>query len=151
MAGQRFGARLRSLRESAGMNQSQLAMKVGTKQSAISRWERNAAEPKIALIERLAATFGMSAAELLTGRHANRPKRTIRLAADNFAEHLSTDYALSLVNGLNVPKDGVDCDDWIVSKLLAWLALESERSPDVQYEISRLVAAVFLERLAARC
>ena len=41
MAREPFGTRLRSLRERAGLNQTQLAEKVGTDQSSISRWERN--------------------------------------------------------------------------------------------------------------
>jgi transcriptional regulator with XRE-family HTH domain len=67
MAREPFGTRLRSLRERAGMTQTQLAEKVGTDQSHISRWERNAAVPELAMVERLAATFGVSAGELLSG------------------------------------------------------------------------------------
>jgi hypothetical protein len=37
-----------------------------------------------------------------------------------------------------------------VSKLLAWVDLQSERSQDVRYEMSRVAAAVLLERLASR-
>jgi hypothetical protein len=77
-------------------------------------------------------------------------KRTVRLTADNFAEHLSTDYAASVVKGFVVPSDGIDVDDWVVNKLLAWVELQSGKSPDVKYELSRLVAAVLLERLASR-
>jgi hypothetical protein len=36
-----------------------------------------------------------------------------------------------------------------VSKLLAWVDLQSERSQDVRYEMSRVAAAVLLERLAS--
>jgi hypothetical protein len=93
--------------------------------------------------------LGVSAVELLTGRAADEPKRIIRLTADNFADHLSTDYATSLAKGYTAPADGIDIDDFIVSKLIAWVELESGKSPDVGYEMSRVVAAVFLERLAS--
>jgi transcriptional regulator with XRE-family HTH domain len=148
MTRERFGTRLRSLRERAGMTQTRLAEKVGTDKYHISDWERNDDVPETDTVELLAAALGVSAVELLTGRAADQPKPTIRLTTDNFADHLSTDYATSLVKGYTVPADGIDIDDFIVSKLLAWVELESGKSPDVGYEMSRLVAAVFLERLA---
>jgi hypothetical protein len=52
------------------------------------------------------------------------------------------------VKGLTVPADGIDIDDFIVSKPIAWMELESGKSPELGYEMSRVVAAVFLERLA---
>jgi transcriptional regulator with XRE-family HTH domain len=148
MARESFGTRLRSLRERAGLTQTQLARKAGTDQGHISQWERNASQPDMATVKRLAAVLQTSAAELLTGRPEKPAKRTIRLTADSFATHVPTDYASSLVEGLTIPEDGLDYDDWIVSKLLAWLALQSEKSSDVRYEMSRHVAAILLERLA---
>src|SRR5262245_7637683 len=148
MARGSFGTRLRSLRERAELTQTQLARKVGTSQGHISAWERNDGTPETATVERLGAVLGVSAAELLTGRPEKTSKRTIRLTADNFAAHLSTDYAASLVKGLTVPEDGIDYEDWIVSKLLAWVGLQSDKSRDAHYEMSRHVAAIVLERLA---
>lgn len=77
-------------------------------------------------------------------------KRTIHLTDDNFADHLPADYAASLVNGITIGDDGIDRDSPIVTKLLAWLARESGRSPDVRYEMTRHDAAVLLEHLADR-
>jgi transcriptional regulator with XRE-family HTH domain len=119
MAGEPFGTRLRSWRERAGMNQTELAKNAGVCQWHISAWERNAAIPQMVMIERLAVALGVSAVKMLTGEPANQPKRTIRLTADNFADHLATDYVASLVKGYTVPEDGIDADDWIVRKLLA--------------------------------
>lgn len=149
MARGTFGTCLQSLRERAGMTQTGLAQKVGTDKYHISGWERNDDLPEAAMVELLATALGVSAVELLTGRPAEQPKRTIRLTADNFGDHLPTRYAASLVKGFNVPEDGIDIDDIVVSKLLAWVELESGRSPDVRYEMSRLVAAVLLERLVS--
>jgi transcriptional regulator with XRE-family HTH domain len=151
MVRERFGTRLRSLRERAGMTQTQLGAKVGVSQGNIATWERNGAIPQLGMVERLAAVLNASAVELLKGQPPPPPKptkRTIRLTADKFADYLPTDYAASLVQGFTVPADGIDVDDWIVSKLVAWVARENERSPDVRYEISRHVAAILLERLA---
>jgi len=75
-------------------------------------------------------------------------KRTIHLTDDNWADYFSDDYPASLVEGLTVGEGGIDRDDSIVTKLLAWLARESGRSPDVRYEMPRHDAAVLLEQLA---
>src|SRR5262245_58188235 len=40
-----FGARLRELREQAGLTQEQLAERCGVKWEAVSRWERGTREP----------------------------------------------------------------------------------------------------------
>jgi transcriptional regulator with XRE-family HTH domain len=144
-----FGTRLRSLRARAGLSFKQLADKVGTNEYHIATWERNMVQPEMAIVERLASALGVPSAELLNGRPADLRKRTIRLTADNFAEHLSTTYAASLVKGFNVPEDGIDIQDFVVSKLLAWVDLQSERSQDVRYEMSRVVAALLLERLVS--
>src|SRR5262245_14982998 len=135
MAWEPFGTRLRSWREHAGMSQTQLADAAGVDQGALCRWERGLGEPEIAAVERLAVALGMSAVELLTGRRANSRRRAIRLTADKFAQYLPSNYAASLVKGCTVPADGIDPDDWLVSKLLAWVELQNAGSPDVRYEI----------------
>jgi transcriptional regulator with XRE-family HTH domain len=66
-----FGTRLRSLRERARMTQAELAAKIGSDQSIISRWERNLAEPELTVVERLATALGVYAVELLIGPRPN--------------------------------------------------------------------------------
>jgi hypothetical protein len=61
---------------------------------------------------------------------------------------LRDDYPASLVAGFTVPEGGIDRDDAIVTKLLAWVARESGRSKDARYEMTRHDAAVLLEQLA---
>src|SRR5436309_13666713 len=116
MARVRFGTRLRSLRERAGMSQTQLAEKVGVSQGNVATWERNAAVPPADMVARLAAALGATSAKLTQPSGLFIPvsewKRTIRLTKDNFAAHLSTDYAASRVKGYTVPADGIDPDDW---------------------------------------
>jgi transcriptional regulator with XRE-family HTH domain len=128
------------------MSQSELAEIIETDQCHISAWEGDATLPEEEMVEWLAVVFGASAVELLTGRPEEAPKRTIRLTADNFADHLSTDYAASLIRGYTVPADGIDSEDWIVSKLIAWVKLQNDESPDVKYETPRVVVAVLLGR-----
>jgi hypothetical protein len=75
-------------------------------------------------------------------------KRTIHLTDDNWADYFRDDYPASLVEGFTVPEGGIDRDDPIVTKLLAWVARESGRSKDARYEMTRHDAAVLLEQLA---
>ena len=57
MAREPFGTRLRSLRERAGLTQTQLARKVGVSQGNVATWERNAAVPPADMVARLAAAL----------------------------------------------------------------------------------------------
>jgi hypothetical protein len=74
-------------------------------------------------------------------------KRTIRLTDDSFSDHLSDDYAKTLVEQF-----GIDClidnDDPIVTRLLGWVALQSGQSSDVRYEMSRHDAVALLQQCA---
>jgi hypothetical protein len=49
---------------------------------------------------------------------------------------------------LTLTEDGIDPDEAIVTKLLAWLARESGRSPEVRYEMSRPAAVTLLQAVA---
>jgi len=124
-------------------------------QGNVATWERNAAVPEDAMVEQLAAILGVSAVELLTGQPpgmfipVNPRKRTIRLTADKLRRPPFDRLRHVTGQGVNCPS-GIDIDDFIVSKLIAWVELESGKSPDVKYELSRLVTAVLLERLASR-
>jgi hypothetical protein len=52
-------------------------------------------------------------------------------------DYLPIDYPESLVDGLTVGERGIDRDAPIVTRLLAWVARESDRSKDVRYEMTR--------------
>ena len=69
-----FGTRLRSLREHAGLSQTQLAEKIGTDQGHISRWERNLAEPPVTMWELIAVALDLSVGELLVDSKPKPPK-----------------------------------------------------------------------------
>ena len=49
---------VRKLRRSAGLSQRELAKRAGTSQPAVARYERGAAAPSWATVERLAAACG---------------------------------------------------------------------------------------------
>ena len=54
----KIGAMLRRMRESAGLTQEELAVKLKTKKTAISRIENHAEDIKISTLERTAAALG---------------------------------------------------------------------------------------------
>jgi hypothetical protein len=75
-------------------------------------------------------------------------KRCIVLTDDNWADYLSLDYPEALVQGMTIGEGGIERDSSVVTRLLAWVARESGRSPDTHYEMSRHDAAVLLEHVA---
>ena len=60
-----FGARLRELREQAGLTQQQLADKCGVKWEAVSRWERGTREPGWSNVVALAEALGVECTAFL--------------------------------------------------------------------------------------
>jgi transcriptional regulator with XRE-family HTH domain len=60
-----IGENLKRARYHAGYTQQELADKAGTTQTTVARIERDAVEPEITTIRKLAATLGVSIAQLL--------------------------------------------------------------------------------------
>jgi len=56
-----IGSLVRDVREQAGLSQSELAARVGTTQSAISRWERGHDEPRLSTLANIARACGRTA------------------------------------------------------------------------------------------
>jgi transcriptional regulator with XRE-family HTH domain len=54
MAAKRFGDVLKTLRENAGLNQKELAERLGVDQASVSRWERGIGEPGVSMVVPLA-------------------------------------------------------------------------------------------------
>jgi len=55
----RFAARLRMLREKAGLTVEQVASTLGVSYRAVYHWERGMADPKIAYFPQLAKLYGL--------------------------------------------------------------------------------------------
>ncbi len=66
-----FGERLKQLRKSKGLNQSQLAEILGVHEITVRRWELEQREPRLEDIKALAKALGISEAELLNDTHDN--------------------------------------------------------------------------------
>ncbi|MGH8021424.1 MAG: helix-turn-helix domain-containing protein [Opitutaceae bacterium] len=71
----KFGQRMAAFRVAKGLSQAQLAEKLGMTRALVGYYEREAHNPSLELVERIAAFFGVSVAELLndTARAARKP------------------------------------------------------------------------------
>ncbi len=60
-----FGARIQRLRTKAGLNQAQVAKRMGVSAPSISNWEKGRARPKRGRMVKLAAILGVSISDLM--------------------------------------------------------------------------------------
>jgi len=76
-----FGERIKSLREAAGLKQSDVANAVGVSSQAVSKWETNKSEPDREAIRILCKLFDISADRLLNTEGSDRiPDDDIKFA-----------------------------------------------------------------------
>ena len=73
MAALPFGQNLRKYRRERGLTQEALAKQCGCRQGYISSLERGAFSPSMAIVEKVAAAFGLSPAELLMADEQETP------------------------------------------------------------------------------
>jgi transcriptional regulator with XRE-family HTH domain len=64
---------LKSLREKAGLTQTELAERLGVYQSMVARWELGKGEPGISMAKPLAEALGVTV-ETLTGSPSAKPR-----------------------------------------------------------------------------
>ena len=62
-----IGSNIKSLRESAGMSQEQLAARIGKTRSAVSQYETGKIIPRMGVIEDLASVFRVNKTEIIGG------------------------------------------------------------------------------------
>lgn len=84
----RIGARLQVAREAAGMTQQQVAERLGTHKSAISRLENNAGDMRLSTLQRYAEAVGLQLVLELRApegekkpSRARKPRKARKLAA----------------------------------------------------------------------
>ena len=74
-----LGDRIARLRRVKGWNQKELADRVGTNPTQISKYERGAYLPRPDVLPRLGEALGVSLDYLMTGRSGGEPRRDFRL------------------------------------------------------------------------
>lgn len=72
-----LAANLRAARARSKLSQRDVAKRIGVSQPSLSLWERGEVEPTLSMLRKLAATYGTSAARLLTS-DGYRPARAAR-------------------------------------------------------------------------
>ena len=78
------GAIIRELREKRGMTQADLAQRLFVSDKTVSKWENGKGYPDVSLLEPLAAVFGVSVAELLSGRAVSNVNRSANMLRSKF-------------------------------------------------------------------
>ena len=78
------GATIKTLRETKGLTQSELAEKIGVTAKAVSKWETGKGLPDISLLEPLAAALGTSIIELMNGQPITNQNRCGNLLRTKF-------------------------------------------------------------------
>lgn len=78
------GAMIRSLREKRRLTQAQLAELLFISDKTVSKWENGKGYPDISLLEPIAGVFGISVAELLSGRAVNNVNVSANMLRSRF-------------------------------------------------------------------
>jgi transcriptional regulator with XRE-family HTH domain len=74
MNAERFGEKLRALREAADMTQQDLADRVGVRWESVSRWERGTREPAWSDVLKLAEALGVDCTAFQQTKKGKRKK-----------------------------------------------------------------------------
>ena len=78
------GAVIKELREKARLTQAELAERLFVSDKAVSKWESGKGCPDISLLEPIAAVFGISVAELLSGRTVSNVNGSANMLRSRF-------------------------------------------------------------------
>jgi XRE family transcriptional regulator, fatty acid utilization regulator len=101
-----FGQRLRHFRRSRGLTLSELGQRVGRAPSVLSLLENGRREPKLSLIEALAAALSVSAAELMRNQPPSRRAQLELALADAQQDPSYAELGLPPLRvGARVPSD----------------------------------------------
>lgn len=84
-----FGARLQQLRTGAGLNQSEVAERMGVSAASVSGWEKGRARPGHDRMEELAAILGVETSGLLEGDPPDGPPGGLRELVERSREQIA--------------------------------------------------------------
>ena len=78
------GTIIRELREKNRLTQAELAEKLFVSDKTVSKWENGKGYPDISLLEPIAKVFGVSVAELLSGKTVNNVNVSANMMRSKF-------------------------------------------------------------------
>ena len=87
----KIGKFIASLRKEKGMTQSELALKIGVTDRAVSKWENGRGMPDISLIQTLCSELSISVNELLCGEKINGQEIEVK-AEENIVNSLKMNF-----------------------------------------------------------
>jgi transcriptional regulator with XRE-family HTH domain len=90
----RTGLLIREARQYAGLSQRELAARLGTKQSVVSRWERGVDTPRVDTLARILQACGFEA-DLAFRRHDDEDRSQILMHLD-----MTPDERLAYLRGM---------------------------------------------------
>lgn len=96
-----LGDRLARAREAAGMDQRQLARRLGVKLSTVQNWEYDRSEPRANRLQMLTGMLGVSIVWLLTGEGEGGPNEE----ADNLGEDADAASLLAELRQLRIAQN----------------------------------------------
>ncbi len=80
----KFGNYICRLREEKGMTQTELSFKLDVSDKTVSKWETAKGYPDISLLEPLAKVFGISVAELISGKTVSNSNVSANMMRSKF-------------------------------------------------------------------
>ena len=104
MNAQKTGSLIAAIRKEQNRTQQDLANGLGVSSAAVSKWERGIGFPDVSLMEPLAASLGISIAELFKGER-------IENNVDNEYESLLSDVVKVSANEITKKKKNNELDD----------------------------------------
>ena len=114
------GNMIRALREKKQMTQSELAALLHVSDKTVSKWENAKGYPDISLLESIAKVFGVSVAELLSGRAVSNVNVSANMMRSHFyvcpvcgnVLHSMGEAAISCHGVMLMPAQAVICQLW---------------------------------------
>ena len=96
-----LAARIKALRRTIRLSQTQLAQRLGTRQSVVSRWEQGKHIPDDSMIVKLAQLSGLSAARFRFGNEGKEGSELLPRAAwgRRISDHLQAGLKLARDSG----------------------------------------------------
>lgn len=140
---ERFGSRIKRLREKVGMSQTELGNAVGVALQTVFRWEAGIRSPRMEEVARIAAALNVSESELLHGPKDTKIKITlswnredvegeIDMNDNGFALFLDTNGAIGIKGAANFTSREA------LKEAIARIATELEEGFDFQVRRGRI-------------